>query len=148
MLKAGRAYHKYKVKRNCWPKTRGVAMNPVDHPRKSTASCGISHLAERRSTSNSPSQTVVVTTSTLVTPRPFPAMPSLVKKPVSLLLVVLVFCVVPCPRRKFNHDDPAPLPSCHICHRVHLQVVLYYRKRPSNHSPSFDPVTSIGAIIV
>ncbi|KNZ44435.1 60S ribosomal protein L8 [Puccinia sorghi] len=32
MLKAGRAYHKFKVKRNCWPKTRGVAMNPVDHP--------------------------------------------------------------------------------------------------------------------
>jgi len=32
MLKAGNAYHKYKVKRNCWPKVRGVAMNPVDHP--------------------------------------------------------------------------------------------------------------------
>ncbi|KAF9027991.1 60S ribosomal protein L2A, partial [Haplosporangium bisporale] len=29
---AGRAYHKYRVKRNSWPKTRGVAMNPVDHP--------------------------------------------------------------------------------------------------------------------
>ena len=32
LLKAGRAYHKYRVKRNCWPRTRGVAMNPVDHP--------------------------------------------------------------------------------------------------------------------
>lgn len=32
MLKAGNSYHKYKVKRNCWPKVRGVAMNPVDHP--------------------------------------------------------------------------------------------------------------------
>jgi large subunit ribosomal protein L8e len=32
MLKAGRAYHKYKAKRNCWPKVRGVAMNPVEHP--------------------------------------------------------------------------------------------------------------------
>ncbi|KAJ1970205.1 60S ribosomal protein L2 [Dispira parvispora] len=31
LLKAGRAYHKYRVKRNSWPKTRGVAMNPVDH---------------------------------------------------------------------------------------------------------------------
>merc|ERR1711874_836555 len=31
-LKAGRAYHKYKVKRNCWPKVRGVARNPVEHP--------------------------------------------------------------------------------------------------------------------
>lgn len=27
LLKAGCAYHKYKVKRNCWPRVRGVAMN-------------------------------------------------------------------------------------------------------------------------
>merc|ERR1712179_275310 len=27
ILKAGRAYHKYRVKRNSWPKVRGVAMN-------------------------------------------------------------------------------------------------------------------------
>ncbi len=32
LLKAGRAYHKYKAKRNEWPKVRGVAMNPVEHP--------------------------------------------------------------------------------------------------------------------
>jgi large subunit ribosomal protein L8e len=32
LLKAGRAYYKYKAKRNEWPKVRGVAMNPVDHP--------------------------------------------------------------------------------------------------------------------
>ena len=32
IMKAGRAYYKYKAKRNCWPKVRGVAMNPVDHP--------------------------------------------------------------------------------------------------------------------
>merc|ERR1712214_22230 len=32
MLKAGRAYHKFRVKRNCWPKVRGVAENPVEHP--------------------------------------------------------------------------------------------------------------------
>jgi len=32
LLKAGNAYHKYKAKRNCWPKVRGVAMNPVEHP--------------------------------------------------------------------------------------------------------------------
>ena len=31
MLKAGRSYHKYRVKRNEWPKVRGVCMNPVDH---------------------------------------------------------------------------------------------------------------------
>jgi len=32
LLKAGRAYYKYKAKRYNWPRTRGVAMNPVDHP--------------------------------------------------------------------------------------------------------------------
>lgn len=32
MLKAGRAYHKFRVKRNEWPHVRGVAMNPVEHP--------------------------------------------------------------------------------------------------------------------
>jgi large subunit ribosomal protein L8e len=32
ILKAGRAFHKYRVKRNEWPKVRGVAMNPVEHP--------------------------------------------------------------------------------------------------------------------
>merc|ERR1712205_300792 len=32
MLKAARAFHKYKAKRNSWPKVRGVAMNPVEHP--------------------------------------------------------------------------------------------------------------------
>eukprot|EP00914_Ancora_sagittata_P011784 GHVO01022779.1.p1 GENE.GHVO01022779.1~~GHVO01022779.1.p1 ORF type:complete len:258 (+),score=25.79 GHVO01022779.1:33-806(+) len=32
LLKAGNAFHKYKAKRNCWPKVRGVAMNPVEHP--------------------------------------------------------------------------------------------------------------------
>jgi len=32
LLKAGNAYHKYKVKRNCWPKVSGVCMNPVEHP--------------------------------------------------------------------------------------------------------------------
>lgn len=32
ILKAGRAFHKYRVKRNEWPRVRGVAMNPVDHP--------------------------------------------------------------------------------------------------------------------
>merc|ERR1719247_1438029 len=32
VLKAGSNFHKYKVKRNSWPKVRGVAMNPVEHP--------------------------------------------------------------------------------------------------------------------
>ena len=32
LLKAGVAKHKFKAKRNLWPKVRGVAMNPVEHP--------------------------------------------------------------------------------------------------------------------
>ncbi|KAG5556985.1 hypothetical protein RHGRI_007295 [Rhododendron griersonianum] len=32
LLKAGNAYHNYRVKRNCCPKVRGVAMNQVEHP--------------------------------------------------------------------------------------------------------------------
>lgn len=32
LLTAGKAFHKYKAKRNSWPKVRGVAMNPVEHP--------------------------------------------------------------------------------------------------------------------
>merc|ERR1711939_901412 len=32
VLKAGNNYHKFKVKRNSWPKVRGSAMNPVEHP--------------------------------------------------------------------------------------------------------------------
>jgi len=32
MLKVGNAYHKYKVKRNCWPEVHGATMNLVEHP--------------------------------------------------------------------------------------------------------------------
>jgi len=32
IMKAGRAYFKAKSKRKCWPRVRGVAMNPVEHP--------------------------------------------------------------------------------------------------------------------
>lgn len=32
VLKAGNNFHKFRVKRNNWPKVRGVAMNPVEHP--------------------------------------------------------------------------------------------------------------------
>ncbi|CAD7703417.1 unnamed protein product [Ostreobium quekettii] len=32
LLKAGNAYWKNKAKKNRWPKVRGVAMNPVEHP--------------------------------------------------------------------------------------------------------------------
>jgi len=32
ILKAGNQYHKFARKRKVWPKVRGVAMNPVEHP--------------------------------------------------------------------------------------------------------------------
>jgi len=32
LLKAGAAYHKWKVKAHKWPRVRGVAMNAVSHP--------------------------------------------------------------------------------------------------------------------
>jgi large subunit ribosomal protein L8e len=32
VCKAGSSYYKYKAKRKAWPRVRGVAMNPVDHP--------------------------------------------------------------------------------------------------------------------
>jgi len=32
VLKAGNNFHKFKRKRNNWPRVRGVAMNPVEHP--------------------------------------------------------------------------------------------------------------------
>ena len=34
ITEASRAKHKFAVKRNSWPKTRGVAKNPVDHVRQ------------------------------------------------------------------------------------------------------------------
>ena len=37
LAEASRAKHKFAVKRNSWPKTRGVAMNPVDHVRAPSA---------------------------------------------------------------------------------------------------------------
>jgi large subunit ribosomal protein L8e len=32
IMKAGNQYHKYKAKRHCWPRVKGVCMNPVEHP--------------------------------------------------------------------------------------------------------------------
>jgi len=45
LLKAGNAYHKWKAKAHKWPRTRGVAMNPVDHPHG-----GGSHQSESKPT--------------------------------------------------------------------------------------------------
>ena len=93
MLKAGRAYHKYKAKRNCWPVVRGVAMNPVrphatQRQRRSRLYCVIFSpvfdcsvfpvlsLMRRWST-----LTEVETISTSVTPRPWLATRSVTQQP-------------------------------------------------------------------
>jgi len=64
IMKAGRAYWKAKAKRRGWPKVRGVAMNPVEHPhgggnhqhvgkpttmaRKTCPGCKVGLIAARR----------------------------------------------------------------------------------------------------
>lgn len=92
MLKASRAKHKFAVKRNSWPKTRGVAMNPVDHVRFHRTGYEIDMDMD---TDIYNSLTVVVTTSTLVRLRPSLAKPHRVKRPVSSLPGELVCSVVP-----------------------------------------------------
>lgn len=61
-LKAGRKHHAMKAKRNSWPKTRGVAMNPVDR---------MSPRALTRPITDDQIPMVVVTTNILVTLRPW-----------------------------------------------------------------------------
>jgi hypothetical protein len=89
LLKASRAKHKFAVKRHSWPRTRGVAMNPVDHV------CG-GKITLTRTTADidTYSLTVVVTTSTLVRRLPFHDTPLKVKRLVSLPRGEPVFCVV------------------------------------------------------
>ncbi|KAE8655965.1 60S ribosomal protein L8 [Hibiscus syriacus] len=48
LLKAGNAYHRFRVKRNCWPKVRGVAMNPVEHPHRDGNHQHIDHASTVR----------------------------------------------------------------------------------------------------
>lgn len=42
LLKAGAAYHKWKVKARKWPRVRGVAMNAVSHPHGGGSHQGVS----------------------------------------------------------------------------------------------------------
>ena len=79
IAEASRAKHKFAVKRNSWPKTRGVAMNPVDHVRgPSTINFASPNLTFLDSLM------VVATTNISEKPRPSHGMPHKVKKPVSL----------------------------------------------------------------
>lgn len=91
LLKASRAKHKFAVKRNSWPKTRGVAMNPVDH----VCFLYLYNCKNRISDIVFFSLTVVVTTSTLVRPLPCPGTLPVVKRPVLLLPGEPVCFVVP-----------------------------------------------------
>ena len=78
---ASRAKHKFAVKRNSWPKTRGVAMNPVDHVRfPPIIECATIILTLLYSL------TEVVIINILVKPRPFHGMQHKVKKQVLLQL--------------------------------------------------------------
>lgn len=88
LMKASRAKHKFAVKRNSWPKTRGVAMNPVDHPYVTIAFFHESHT-------NIVIVTEVVTTS--ISERHLPSRGTLckVKRRVLLLREELVCSAVP-----------------------------------------------------
>jgi len=90
MIEASRAKHKFAVKRNSWPKTRGVAMNPVDH-----VCPNLYHIYLYNSFTNTIySLTEVVTINTLVKHQQSQDMPYKVKKPVLSLQDVLVYYVV------------------------------------------------------
>lgn len=91
---ASRAKHKFAVKRNCWPKTRGVAMNPVDHPHG-----GVSGLEPRFYVHVFLTHSYRVTTNISVKPPPSPVTPRRDRRLVSSLPDGLVCCVVPRRRR-------------------------------------------------
>ena len=90
---ASRAKHKFAVKRNRWPKTRGVAMNPVDHPHG-----GVS-IAGSRQTEHRLTYCYRVTTNILARRLQFREMRPKVKRRVLLLREERVCFVVPRRRR-------------------------------------------------
>jgi ribosomal protein L2 len=90
LLKASRAKHKFAVKRNRWPKTRGVAMNPVDHPHGGVRNSRDMIYRNRKADSRHR-----VTINILVRLLPSPDTPSRVKRPVLSLPEERVCSVVP-----------------------------------------------------
>jgi hypothetical protein len=85
---ASRAKHKFAVKRNSWPKTRGVAMNPVDHPH------GVRISGVMRMDNGLMNNRVVTINISVKLPPSRDTLPK-VKRLVLSLLVELVCSVVP-----------------------------------------------------
>jgi hypothetical protein len=85
---ASRAKHKFAVKRNSWPKTRGVAMNPVDHPH---GVCTFDSEIQKQVLIKPRVVTINISVRLLPSRGTLPK----VKRLVSLLLGELVCCVVP-----------------------------------------------------
>jgi hypothetical protein len=84
---ASRAKHKFAVKRNSWPKTRGVAMNPVDHPH---GVCVFNIVFRSMLLTRNRAVTINISVRRLRSRD----MLRKVKRLVSLLLGELVYCVV------------------------------------------------------
>lgn len=96
---ASRAKHKFAVKRNSWPKTRGVAMNPVDHPHGGVSSPrGYGEQVAEADTR------CRVTTNISARRRPSPDTPPRARRPVSLPREGRVCCVVLRRRRTEGQD--------------------------------------------
>jgi hypothetical protein len=62
-LKAGRKHHAMKAKRNSWPRTRGVAMNPVDR-------MSLSMLTTMSANNQIPTVVVIINISVTLPPWP------------------------------------------------------------------------------
>jgi ribosomal protein L2 len=90
-LKAGRKFHAMRAKRNSWPRTRGVAMNPVDHPHG-----GGNHQREFCANKSFITKTDMKTSVTLA---PLRAIPAPVRRLVSSPLAALVRSAAPVPSR-------------------------------------------------
>jgi hypothetical protein len=145
MLKASRAKHKFAAKRNSWPKTRGVAMNPVDHVRDFEVlghgrNIMLMHIS---------SLTVVVTTSILVRPLPSTGTPRRVKRRVSLLPGELVCSVVPrrsrTKRLAYDHGVCCVMVGwiSDTSAVTMVFVVLAQRKRAQTHTKTDSSMTKI-----
>jgi ribosomal protein L2 len=116
ILKAGRAFHKYRVKRNSWPRTRGVAMNPVDHVH---GGGNHQHIGKASTVSrfSVPGQKVGLIAARYFLSGYF------------LILDVLVYFEVPRRSRRLRVADCIVISMCE-CHRkindIHLQLLFVF----------------------